>query len=69
MTGPTPDWNRLVGVPLPSDFPSELLFEVHDLVTSRLRSEIFEHYAGAWNAIAYRSCHDLRLSTIDWSLD
>jgi hypothetical protein len=50
-----PDWNRLVGVPLPSDFPADLLFDVHDQVTPRLRPEIFEHYGGAWNAIAYRS--------------
>jgi hypothetical protein len=55
MSETRPDWDRLIGVPITSDFPAGVLFDVYDLRIARLRPDVFEHDSGAWNSIAYRS--------------
>jgi hypothetical protein len=49
------DWDRLIGHPLPPDFPFELLIAVHDIARQRTDSPSWEFCAGAENGIAYRS--------------
>jgi hypothetical protein len=43
------------GLELPSDFPSASYEEIHSVIVKKhAQHALYEHYAGAWNAIAYR---------------